>query len=249
MLLKLGPAATWKIITKSQNNNEESNYLVSLCETIDAEKSFIEFGFSVFEFNSVGLARKGFQGIVLDAGEENCDLANKIFHKLKLPVEAIQHWIDLSSLSPITNLAKSLDDKIGVLNVDIDGNDYWILKELLLSIKPEVICVEHNASFGLRTISTPYKADFDRQREHNSGWYHGASITAFYNLLTPDYSLIKNIAGLNLIFVRNDKLVKGLKALSFDDAWSEPMLRNKWSGTTTEQQWESIKHLNFETVK
>lgn len=70
------------------------------------------------------------------------------------------------------------------------------MQEFILKFKPEVICVENNASFGLRSISVPYNSDFDRHEEHKSGWYYGASITAFNKLHTPEYLLVKNIVDL-----------------------------------------------------
>ena len=248
MLKKFFPAIYWKLYAGSQHNNEESKYLIWLCEEINVTKSFVEFGFGVFEFNSVSLVRRGFKGLLLDGGEENCRLANLIFKRLNLDVKALWHWIEIKSLDPIVDFVSSLSGKIGVLNIDIDGNDYWILKELLKKISPDVICVEHNASFGLESISTPYKSDFDRRTEDPSNWYHGASITAFYNLLQSNYLLVKNIAGVNLVFVKKDKMTDRLKALTYDEAWSEPQLRNKWSGTNAKQQWDKIKHLKFELI-
>jgi hypothetical protein len=248
LLIEFAPALTWRVFARSQNDNEEANYLVRLCEAIDAEKSFVEFGFGVFEFNSVGLAKKKFKGLLIDGSKDNCSLANKMFKKLKLPINSIHHWIELGKLHPIEKFIDDLNGNLGVLNVDVDGNDYWILKDLLLKCKPDVICVEHNASFGLRPISVPYKPDFDRHEEHQSGWYHGASISAFYRLLEPDYGLVKNIAGLNLVFVRKDKLINGLNTLSANQAWTEPLLRNKLSSTTSEEQWQTLKHLIFEEI-
>ena len=245
---KLFPATFWKLYAKSQNNNEESKYLISLCDEINATKSFVEFGFGVFEFNSVSLVQRGYKGLVLDGDVKSCRLVNLIFKRLNLDVKALRHWIEIKSLDPIVDFVSSLSGKIGVLNVDIDGNDYWILKELLKKISPEVICVEHNASFGLRSISTPYKQGFIRHNEHQSGLYHGASITAFYNLLQSNYFLVKNIAGLNLVFVKKDKMTDRLIALSCDKAWSEPHLRNKWSGTNTKQQWDKIKDLKYISI-
>ena len=245
---KLFPATYWKLYACSQNKNEESKYLIWLCDEINATRSFVEFGFGVFEFNSVSLVRAGFKGLLLDGGKKHCRLANLIFKRLNLDVKALCHWIEIKSLDPIINFVSSLNGKIGVLNVDVDGNDYWILKELLKKISPDVICVEHNASFGLRSISTSYKSDFDRHTEDPSGWCHGASITAFYSLLQSNYFLVKNIAGVNIIFVKKEKMTDKLKALTCDKAWSEPYLRNKWSGTNTKQQWDKIKHLKFEII-
>ena len=105
--------------------------------------------------------------------------------------------------------------------------------------------MEHNASFLLRSITIPYAADFDRHKAHSSGYYHGASITAFYKLLKQEYALIENIEGLNLIFVRNDVLLDKYKTLNSEEAFSENTLRNKMSNTTTKEQWNRIKDLKF----
>ena len=158
ILRKFFPAIYWKLYAFSQNKNEESEYLIWLCGEINATKSFVEFGFHVFEFNSVSLVKEGFKGLLLDGGKKNCNLANLIFKKLKKDVTVLCHWIEKKSLDPIIDFVSSFSGKIGVISVDLDGNDYWILKDLLKKISPDVICVEHNASFGLRSISTPYKS-------------------------------------------------------------------------------------------
>jgi hypothetical protein len=69
-----------------------------------------------------------------------------------------------------------------VLSVDIDGNDYWVL-EALSAVRPRVIVVEYNASFGPeRSVTIPYERGFDRYRAHASGFYHGASLAALARL-------------------------------------------------------------------
>ena len=135
-LKELFPSIAWRLFAESQNDNKESQYLDWLCENISAKKTFIEFGFSAFEFNSISLAKKGYQGILLDGREDNCKAANKIFNSLGFNVRAIHHWIEIKSLGPIIDFSKSIHNEIGVLSVDIDGNDYWVLKELLFSINP-----------------------------------------------------------------------------------------------------------------
>ena len=47
------------------------------------------------------------------------------------------------------NLIKIINKKnIGCISIDIDGNDYWIVKEILNNkILPEIFVVEYNASF------------------------------------------------------------------------------------------------------
>jgi len=99
----------------------------------------------------------------------------------------------------------------------------------------------------LNSISIPYISNFKRHDYHQSGLYHGASIVAFEKLLSTDYSLIENIAGLNLIFASKELLLHSINnySLSATEAYMEPLLRNKWSSTTSVTQWETIKHLPF----
>lgn len=241
----LVPVLYWKMKASSQNDNKESFALLRYAEELRVDRSFIEFGFSPYEYNSVDLTKQKYKGFLLDGDKLNCDLANRIFRRLKLDVTARCHWITLESLDPLIDFVRENDGKLGVLNVDIDGNDYWILKELLLHFKPQIICVEHNASFGLRSVTVPYLADFERHKMHNSGWYHGASITAFSKLLKEEYTLIENIEGQNLIFVRRDVSSDRYSSVNAEEAYSECTLRNKWSGTAANEQWITIKDLEF----
>tara|TARA_B100000902_G_scaffold344415_1_gene349778 strand:+ start:404 stop:1174 length:771 start_codon:yes stop_codon:yes gene_type:complete len=239
------PGLIWKRKAISQNDDKESQALLHYAEELKINKSFVEFGFGPFQYNTIGLTKRYYKGLLIDGTKLSCDQGNKIFKSLKLNVTAICHWITLENLEPIINFVKKNDGKLGVLSVDIDGNDYWILKKLLTHFKPEIICVEYNASFLMKSITIPYASDFDRHKTGNSGLYHGASITAFYNLLNKEYALVKNIAGLNLIFIRNDICLDKYKTLRPEEAYSENYLRNKWSNTTSKEQWKRIKDLKF----
>jgi len=55
--------------------------------------------------------------------------------------------------------------------------------EALTAVRPRVIVVEYNATFGPeRSVTIPYTRGFDRYRAHASGFYHGASLTALARL-------------------------------------------------------------------
>jgi hypothetical protein len=229
---------------KSQSNNKEALSLLKYCNEFNIHKSFIEFGFEQFQFNCIELTKSNFNGLLLDGNEKTCDIANEIFRKGKYNSKALSHWIDLDSLEPIKKFNSEINNKLGVLSVDIDGNDYFILKELMKFITPEIIIVEYNPSFVERNISVPYKKDFVRHDEHQSGWYHGASFNAFKSLLKKDYYLINNIDGLNLIFLHRSKAINSgyeLKKIKY----KEGLLRNKWSGKNANQQFEEISHLKY----
>ena len=95
---------------------------------------------------------------------------------------------------------------LGLLSIDIDGNDYWVW-EALAAADPAVVVCEYNSIFGdVRPISVPYSATFSRFEAHFSGLYFGASIAALrYLAEKKGYSFIgTNANGINAFFVRND---------------------------------------------
>ncbi len=99
--------------------------------------------------------------------------------------------------------------KIGLLSLDIDGIDYWVLKELSV-LNPSIIICEYNSLFGLKkSITVPYKKNFIRTKEHYSNLYFGASIQAFIKLMKKNkYHLLgTNSAGNNAFFIK-DKFLK-----------------------------------------
>ena len=181
----------WYFSAKSQSDNLENNLIAELSKKININKSFIEFGFGPFEYNCINLTKNNYSGLLIDGDKESCKLANDIFRGLNLKTYAKSYWLKADSLGPIEDFIKNNQNKLGLLSVDIDGNDYWILKEIYGMVKPEIIVTEYNASFLKASITVPYDENFFQHDFHESGFYHGASITAFYNLLKDNYSLVK----------------------------------------------------------
>jgi hypothetical protein len=118
-------------------------------------------------------------------------------------IKIVEAFLTLDNLDFI----ESHFPKIGVLSIDVDGNDYWFLDELIHT-EPSVICVEYNSSFGLEPITVPYDAAFDRHQKHPRGWYHGASLTALSKLCaTHGYGLAAiSSTGTNAFFTRAGSL-------------------------------------------
>ncbi len=116
---------------------------------------------------------------------------------------------------------------IGLLSIDIDGNDYWVW-EAITVIHPRIVICEYNSLFGDRSpIAIPYASSFVRAEAHHSGGYFGASVAAFDHLASQKgYSLIgANSSGINLFFVRNDCL-GALQVLSPADAYVQTSVRD-----------------------
>jgi len=115
----------------------------------NAPKTFIEFGFHPIEFNCASFVQnRDWQGLLIDCSARQVSDARAILPKR---IEIVQAFLTLDNLDFI----KSRFAELGVLSIDVDGNDYWFL-EKLIDVKPSVICVEYNASLGLEPITVPY---------------------------------------------------------------------------------------------
>jgi len=214
-------------LLQSTGQSNESRILSDLVK--DAPRAFIEFGFHPIEFNCAALARNtGWRGLLIDGSRRQVEDARAI---LPSRVEVVESFLTLDNL----DLIRSKFSQLGVLSIDVDGNDYWFLKALI-DIYPTVICVEYNASFGLEPGSVPYDPMFDRHEKHSSGWYHGASLTALAKLCASNgYGLAAiSDAGANAFFTRTGK---------FDPvfSWRPNALRDQWSGKNAQQQFLAIR--------
>jgi hypothetical protein len=95
---------------------------------------------------------------------------------------------------------------IGLLSIDIDGNDYWVW-EAAHVVNPAIVICEYNAVFGdIFPVTTPYDPTFSRTKAHHSNLYFGCSIQALVHLgERKGYKLIGgNRAGCNAFFIRSD---------------------------------------------
>ena len=238
----------FKYFAKSQCADEEAKFILSLSDKGLIDRSFIEFGFQPFEFNSVKLVKSDWKGLVVDGSKLNVDVANSIFKKFGFRTRALHQWIKLESLNFVKEFYEKNGNKLGVLNIDVDGNDYWFLKRILQDVKPQIIVVEHNASFGLRSISTKYHDQFNRYDFSASGLYHGASISAFHSLLKEEYDLVKNIWGLNLVFLDKNIIQVAHAGLSVQEAFTDHLIRSNNRGDTHVEQFKEICHLEFSAV-
>ena len=100
------------------------------------------------------------------------------------------------------NMNKDLD----LFSLDIDGNDYWILKKIKPKIS-KIFILEYNPVFGPNlNISIPYTKNFSRFNGHYSGCYYGASFTAMVNLMKEKgYTFIgSNKSNFNAFFINDD---------------------------------------------
>jgi hypothetical protein len=197
-------------------------------------RTFVEFGFHPTEFNCARLAKR-FSGLLIDGDISTVRLAKRL---LPDQVQTICAFLTLDNVEYVVE--RWLNERpLGVLSIDVDGNDYWFL-ERLLPLRPGVIAVEYNASLGLESCTVPYDPAFERHEKHASGWYHGASLMALSKLCgAHGYGLAAvSKAGANAFFT---------EAGSLDpvNAWRPNQLRDKWSQTDVGVQWNTIRDLPY----
>jgi hypothetical protein len=173
----------------------------------DIPRSFVEFGVEDYtESNTRFLLRsRNWRGLVMDGSAVNIDRVRKHHSFWKHDLTAVAAFIDrdnINSLIADNNFAGEL----GVLSIDLDGNDYWIWESIRVA-DPWIVIVEYNAVLGdLRPVTIPYDPSFARSHAHRSNLYFGSSIRALEHLARArGYSLVgTNRAGHNAFFVRND---------------------------------------------
>ncbi len=186
-------------------------------------KTFIEFGVEDFlESNTRFLMmNNNWEGFVMDGSEESMNrLANQEwFWKYSLTAKAI--FINQENINQL--LSESGFTDLGLLHIDLDGNDYHILKSLNFELlNPSILITEYNSVFGNeRAISVPYDENFYRTDKHFSNLYWGASLPALHEIASQKgYSLVGcNLAGNNAYFVRNDLLNDKIKKVSVEKAF------------------------------
>lgn len=185
-------------------------------------KTFVEFGVGNFRESNTRflMMNNNWSGLVMDGSESNVAqiINSEYFWKYELSAKA--EFIDTDNINHL--LASSqLGKEIGILHVDLDGNDYWIWKEINV-ISPIVVILEYNSVFGIdRAITIPYNKGFDRTMAHYSTLYWGASLRALHQLSADKgYSFIGcNSAGNNAYFVRIDKLNDNVRESSLENGY------------------------------
>lgn len=195
-------------------------WLVNVLEL--PNKTFVEFGVANYRESNTRflMMNNNWSGLVMDGSESNVAqiINSEYFWKYELLAKAA--FIDTDNINDLLAVPL-LGKEIGILHVDLDGNDYWIWKKINV-ISPIVVILEYNSVFGIdRSITVPYDKAFDRTKAHYSGLYWGASLRAMCQLSADKgYSFIGcNSAGNNAYFVRKDKLNDSVQESSLENGY------------------------------
>jgi hypothetical protein len=201
----------------------EDGIIEWLCQRLpNISRSFVEFGVENFaEANArFLLENRGWRGLVMDGSAA---------HMASLRQDALYWRHDLTAVAAFItaeNINRLITENgfagdLGILSVDIDGNDYWVL-EAIDCVDPAIIICEINGVFGdLKPFTVPYRPDFQRMDAHYSGQYFGCSLAAAKLLCRrKGYTFLgTNTNGVNAFFVRDDLAGPIVESLREARAW------------------------------
>jgi hypothetical protein len=188
---------------------------------------FVEFGVEDFTESNTRflLVNDNWRGLVIDGSDAHQRWLAAHPTGWRHDIEAITAFIDRDNINALIGDAGITGD-IGVLSIDLDGNDLWIL-EAINVVQPRILITEYNATFGPEAaVSVPYDPGFVRSEKHASSLYWGASLAALAQAARDKgFSLVgSNLAGNNAFFVRDD-VRGGLPAVEASAAWRPSRFR------------------------
>ena len=189
---------------------------------------FVEFGVHDYKESNTRylLQHDNWTGLIMDGSQENIGLIQRDAVYYRHNLSAVCAFIDRENINTLLR-NNGITGDIGLLSVDIDGNDYWVW-EAIDCISPRIVICEYDSLLGPdRKVTSPYDPAFLRLEAHYSFLYGGASLAALDDLARrKGYALVgSNSAGNNAFFVRKD-LLGDLTVLTPKQAYVHAQFRN-----------------------
>lgn len=230
-------------------------YLVE--QTQPEVETFIEFGVQDYSEANTRflLLNNNWRGLILDGDSQAMTALHSKDAYWRHDLTSIGAFITRENVNQLF-LDNGFSGEIGLLSVDIDGNDYWVW-EAINVVEPVIVIVEYNSVFGAEhAITIPYDPAFNRTAAHSSNLYWGTSLKALCLLAEKKgYSFVGcNSAGNNAHFVRKDKAAK-IPVINVQQGYVESRFRESRDkdGNLTylygKQRLEAIKEMNVVDVE
>ena len=207
------------------------------------QKTFIEFGADDgVNSNSANLYfHHGWHGLFMDGNPRAIARGRRFFgkypHPHMYPPKFVETFINRENINDLISNA-GFSGEIGLLSIDIDGNDYWVW-EAIEVVQPQVVIIETHNEFGLNNIVVPYDPNYMYPGKHPV--YHGASPIAMTKLAErKGYRLVgSNDLGFNFIFVKNGLVENEIPAVAVESLLQHP------SNAEARQRFEAVKDWDF----
>lgn len=185
------------------SQNDEDGITLEIIRRLKIETGvFAEFGVgNGTENNSLVLLANGWKGLWV-GGEDLCFNHNRNPNHFVF----LKKWVTRQNIVKIfTSGIKAIGEQhVDILSLDLDGNDYYLIEQLLLAgISPKLFIVEYNSKFP---PPIKWKIPYDENHIWEFDDYFGASLAEFDGLMRGfGYTLICcNFSGSNAFFVKNE---------------------------------------------
>jgi methyltransferase FkbM-like protein len=185
-------------------------------------KTFVEFGVEDYTQANTRflLVNNNWHGLVLDSDSDNiAKIKNTTTHSY-YDLKAFQAFVTKDNINEILK-THGVVGEIGLLSIDIDGNDFWVWRAIDV-IDPVIVVIEYNHRFGKdAAVTVPYEESFNRFRSSRPLVYFGASLKALCLLgERKGYAFVGcNSNGVNAFFVRKDKKPDRIRELSAEEGF------------------------------
>jgi hypothetical protein len=188
-----------------------------------SNKIFVEFGVENYEEANTRflLENNNWSGLIIDSSLENINHIKKQDYYWRYDLTAVKSFITPNNINDTILNNNFITKNIGLLSVDIDGNDYWVLKAIN-AVYPDILIVEYNANFGTeKSLTTKYTENFQRKKIGLEKLIYGCSIKSIVELCDKkNYSLVcTNSNGNNAFFVKTKLLNEKIKATTIESSF------------------------------
>jgi len=183
------------------------------------------------------------RGLFIDGNPKSIDRGRYFYNKYPHPwfykPKFRQAKVTRENINEILS-QEGFTGEIGLLSIDIDGNDYWIWDKINV-INPQVVVIETHVEFGMNNIIVPYDPDYVYPGKHPV--YHGASPVAMEKLgKKKGYRLVgANELGFNFIFVREDLIKDLVPAKKVEDVLKHPSVKECYEKFKPIEDWEYVE--------
>jgi hypothetical protein len=179
-------------------------------------RTFVEFGVGDYtEANTrFLLVNNNWTGLVIDSDADNIERIRRSSSSWGYGLKAVHSFITTDNINRLLE-ENGMTGELGLLSIDIDGNDYWVWRAIEV-VSPVIVIVEYNHRFGSdAAVTIPYNEKFERAQSYPL-IYFGASLKALCTLANrKGYAFVGcNSNGVNAFFVRRDKLPEAITELS-----------------------------------
>jgi len=191
----------------------------------------------------------GWEGLLFDGDADQVKSARDFFREhpstFACPPAVVHAWLDVDNVNALIS-EYGFSGEVDLLSLDIDGNDYWLLKSIT-AINPKIIiCETQDIIPSHLSFTIPYDPNFSYHKlPKEEQDFRGMSLLAANKLCSQKgYRLIgSHRYGFNVIFMRNDTGLEYFPEVSLESVHANP-----WTRFGQRERWPRVKDLKWVEV-